>query len=362
MPTDLVTLRRRRHNVTLYVGSDNEPDGRLFLFENGGHSLVIQAPELKLPGYTFFNEDIEADEMYRTTHYLDLQKIANLVKDIEFNKTNWCYLITRKDGSHRLRYSERAIRPISCLPWAPLILEEEIIYTKYLTAEDREGLWNGRVVNCMIGWNDRWRSIVDFSMRGHRLLLGLDVTFEVLGHIVRNGIIVGLMTEHVADDRRVEYCDRAAVYAAVVQVQSKGLIISLNESNIIIHKGKVRLMGMESVRKFSEVEDVDRAVANFHWRTLSAIFEELRQHSNLVVPLLRCFRSDPVPFIPVPSPEKPLGKDFFFRLLVRDNEDEMGSSSSVVTRKVNRPRRSVHPYTLCSRRLLLPPEEPAVSE
>ncbi|KAJ7852981.1 hypothetical protein B0H13DRAFT_2083477 [Mycena leptocephala] len=360
MPIDVVSLKRRKHNVTIYVGSDNDWGGRMFCFERGPHSLVIQTPELKLPGYIHFGIDPEADKLYHTTFYVDLEKIGTLIKEIEWGKTNWCYLVTRKDGSFRLHYKEKPILPITCPPWAPLIPEEDILYTKYITAEDREGLWNDKLVNCTIGWNDRWREFVDLLMKGHRLLHGLDVTFEVLGHIVRNGDIIGLMIEHVDDDRRVEYRDRAAVYAAVAKVQSKGLIIGLNETNIIIHKGKVRLLDAQTVRKFSEVEDVDATVARKHWQALSTIFDELRQHPN-PMPLLRCIQNDAVPFITVPSPEKPLHTDFFFRLIVHitdlDMQDhqanrELGPSAPSWK---SRPRVTLRPYT--RQRPLLPPPD-----
>ncbi|KAF7369811.1 hypothetical protein MVEN_00313800 [Mycena venus] len=344
MPTDVVSLKRRKQNIILYVGSDNELNRRLFCFEKGPHSLVIQAPELNLPGY-IFGLDPEADKVFINSHFAELTKISTLVKSLEFGKTNWAYLVTRKDGSIRLHYKEKPIYSISCPPWAPLIPEEDIVYTKYITAEDREALWNGRLVDCLVGWNDQWRLWVDYAMKGHRLLDGLDVTFQVIGHITRNGVIIGIMTEHAGDERRIEHRDRAAVYAAVAKVQSKGLIIGVNESNVVIHKGKVRFLDAQSVRKFSEFTDIDATIANYHWQALSAVFDQLKQHPNFI-PLLRSWQNDGVPFIPVPAPEKPLGSDFFFRLIVyalrmRD-EDELGPSPP--SRKT-RPRPSALPYT-----------------
>ncbi|KAJ7146185.1 hypothetical protein C8R44DRAFT_756806 [Mycena epipterygia] len=344
MPTDVVSLKRRDPNIILYVGSDNDWEGRLFCFERGPHSLVIQTPELKLPGYTGYNgEDPEADRQYISTFNVDLEKLTTLARNIVFGETNWAYLVTRKDGSYRLHYREKPIRPISSPAWAPMIPETDLVYTKYITAEDREAVWNGREVDCFVGWCDRWREHVDCAMKGHRLLEGLDVTFEVLGHIVRNGDIIGLMTEHPVDDRLVEYKDRAAVYAAVRKVQSRGLIISLNETGISIHNGKVRLLGTQSVRKFSEVEDPEDAAEKFHWRTLSSIFDALRQHPNIAPPL-RCFQPDIVPFLPAPSPEKPLVTDFFFGMIVHvlalfmpEQQDEW-SGGSTLSRKTRRPK------------------------
>ncbi|KAJ6578796.1 hypothetical protein DFH09DRAFT_1148338 [Mycena vulgaris] len=364
MSTNGVSLKRRNPNVTFYVGSDNDWDGRMFCFERGPHSLVIQTPELVLPGYSVFSRTPEGDRQYMSTFQFDLEKISTMVKTFVFGKTNWAYLIC-KDGSYRLRYKEKPIQPIACPPWATLIPETDLIYTKYINAEDREALWNGRTVDCFVGWNDRWRDFVDCEMRGHRLLKGLDVTFEVLGHILRDGEIVGLVTEHPGDDRRVEYEDRAAVYAAVRKVQSRGLIISLNDSNISIHNRKVRLLGMASVRKFSEFKDPDDAAEIFHWQALSEIFDELRQHPNLL-PSLRCLQMDAVPFIPVPSPEKPLVTDFFFRMIIHitlQTQDEVKGSRSggkLHDLPIIRPSRPSHllsarPY-IRQRRLLIAPD------
>ncbi|KAF7365909.1 hypothetical protein MVEN_00465900 [Mycena venus] len=221
----------------------------------------------------------------------------------------------------------------------------------------------GMEVDCLVGWNDQWRLWVDHAMKGHRLLNGLEVTFQgaaglfialtvikekaipVIGHITRSGVIIGIMTEHAGDERRKEHRDRVAVYAAVAKVQSKGLIIGVNESNVVIHKGKVRFLDAQSVRKFSEFTDIDAIIANYHWQALSAVFDQLKQHPNLI-PLLPSRQNDGVPFIPVPAPEKPLGSDFFFRLIIyalrmRDKA-ELGPSPP--SRKTC-PRPSALPYT-----------------
>ncbi|KAJ7092483.1 hypothetical protein B0H15DRAFT_834089 [Mycena belliarum] len=345
MATDLVSLRRGNH-ITLYVGSDNDWEGRLFCFERGSHSLVVQTPELKLPGCTHLNApDFTSDEyrLYLSTFRFDLEKLSTMIESFVFGQENWAYLVARKDGSYRLQYREKVIRPISCPAWAPLIPETEMIYTKYINAEDREALWNGRVVDCFVGWNDRWRGLVDYAMRGHRLLDGLDLTYQVLGHIVRNGEIIGLMTEHAIDDRRVEYRDRAAVYAAITKVQSRGLIISLHESSINIHHGKVRLLCTQSVRKFSDVEDPEDAVSKFHWQDLSRIFRELREHVN-PIPVLRIVQTDAVPFMRTPAPEKLLTTDSLFRIIAHItlalHNQEARDRDDVSTSRKAGPRRS----------------------
>lgn len=80
-----------------------------------------------------------------------------------------------------------------------------------------------------------------------------------------------------------------------------------------------------------------------HWRTLSSIFDALRQHPNIAPPL-RCFQPDVVPFLPAPSPEKPLVTDFFFGMIVHvlalfmpEQQDEW-SGGSTLSRKTRRPK------------------------
>ncbi|KAJ6625945.1 hypothetical protein B0H10DRAFT_1999588 [Mycena sp. CBHHK59/15] len=343
MSTGLVSLRNRDPNITFYVGSDNDHEGRLFCFERGIHTLVIQTPELKLPYYTASYRDPVVVGMYITTFNFDLERIQTLIKSVVFGKSNWAYLLIRNDGTYRLVYKQKPLRSISCPAWAPLVPERDVLYTKYLNAEDREGIWNGREVDCLVGWNDRWREIVDLSMRGHRRLRGLDVTYEVVGHIVRDGEIMGIMTEHAVDDLRVEYEDRAAVYAAVAKVQCRGLIISLHESSIMIHHGKVRLLGTASVRKFSEDRRGEAAADIYHWEALASIFEELRVHPNPMPPL-RCFQADIVPFIPVPSPEKPFVHNFF-RMFVHSSgfpQEKAQDCESSNPIDVRRPSRKPH--------------------
>ncbi|KAJ7271072.1 hypothetical protein C8J57DRAFT_1320607 [Mycena rebaudengoi] len=348
---DLVTLRYRNRQIILFVGADNDAQGRLFCFENGLQSLVVQTKELIVPGYTKYLDDPVADELYLSTFHLELEKIKSLIKEFVFGKTNWAYLVTRKDGSYRLIYKHRPIYRITCPAWAPLVPESHISYTKYITAEDREAIWNGQEVDCVVGWNDRWRDFVDSSMKGYRHLRGLDVTYEVLGHIVRDGEIVGIMTEHAPDDRRVEYKDRAIVYAAIALVQSRGLVISLNESTIMIHRGKVRLLGAASVRTFAEDPRGAGAVELYHWKALATMFEELKEHPNPLPPM-RCIQVDAMPFLPPPSPEKLFTDTFFYMLVhftVKPHDDELSLRTD---RKSSRKTRLTSSYSRAISRLI----------
>jgi len=306
----------RLSGVTLYVGSDNERDSRLFCFEKGcQHRLVIQSKSFIPPGYSILAKNTIADREVLSNFYDDLEKIETLLLSLEF-RTNWAYLVTKSDGNFRLIYRERILPQILCPTWAPLVDEKEIIYTKWITAEDREGIWNGREVDVLLGWNERWRRVVEKEMNGHRLMRGLDLTYEVLGHVTRDEQVTGLMLEP-AYGRRIEFQDRADVYAAITKVQRRGLIYSVDSSSIMISSGKVRLLGLSSVREAATVPtNQDLAdMETYHWQALDIIFDELKQHPNPFAPP-RAFIQLIEPFFGVPFPERPLtdGLDFFFRL------------------------------------------------
>ncbi len=91
------------------------------------------------------------------------------------------------------------------------------------------------------------------------------------------------MTES-ATGRMVEYPDRAAVYDAITKVQSRGLLYSVQESNIMIVDGKVRLLSLASIRKIRSGEDSAAEANRFHWDALRKLFEKLFQYPNFMPP------------------------------------------------------------------------------
>jgi len=164
-------------------------------------------------------------------------------------------------------------------------------------------------VDILMGWNDRWARIVDLEMKGHRLLQGLDLTYDVLGHVLRDGLVVGLMTEP-ANGRMVEYSDRAEVYDAIAKVQRKGLLYTISCSTIMICDGKVRLLSLSSVRTFCPDAQGFKEADVYHWEALDVLFDELRDHGNFMAPL-RSWSSQQAKILPsFPSPQRPLLPDF----------------------------------------------------
>ena len=131
-----------RH-VTAYVGSDNDATGRMYALWKDGQMLIIHASTLVSPEYTHFTEDPAAYKKILTEFNFDLEKIQTLLNTIDFRRCNWAYLVTR-NGNYGLVYKRKVIYRISCPTWALFVDEEDITITKWITCEDRQGLWNGQ--------------------------------------------------------------------------------------------------------------------------------------------------------------------------------------------------------------------------
>ncbi|KAL4267378.1 hypothetical protein AB1N83_003763 [Pleurotus pulmonarius] len=293
-------------HVTAYVGGENDLDCCLYALWRDDQLLVLQAPPVLSAHEDPSTFDTASRERSTSDFCFGLEKIAALVHKLDFSRANWAYLTTRTDGSFNVIYKNKPLHPMISPGnlLAPLVEESEIITTKFISCEQRQGLWNGTEVDIMIGWNDQWMKLVEREIEGHRCLRGLDLTFEVLGHVTRDGQVIGIMTES-ATGRMVEYPDRAAVYDAITKVQSRGLLYSVQESNIMIADGKVRLLSLASIRKMRSGEGSAAEANRFHWDALRKLFEKLFQYPNFMPPP-QCIRQQTVKILaPVPPLYKP---------------------------------------------------------
>ncbi|KAJ8522187.1 hypothetical protein ONZ45_g1214 [Pleurotus djamor] len=287
-------------HVTAYVGGENDVDCCLYALWRDGRMLVIQAaPVLATDEDPTFLSVTDMERLTSEFNY-GLEKISLLLPILDFNRSNWAYLVNRDDGSQSIIYKSKPMhRMISAgRTWAPLVDESEIVTTKFLSAEYRQGIWKGMNV-------------------GQRALRGLDLTFDVLGHVTRDGCIVGIMTESVTG-RMVEYPDRSIVYDAITKVQSRGLIYSVQESNIMVVDGKVRLLSLSSIRKFTPGDrfvDVNR----FHWDALSRLFDKLFAYPNFMSPLHSLQQRTVKVLAPTPPLSRHMPCDPLFKIFVFAN-------------------------------------------
>lgn len=187
-------------NLTFYVGCDNEREecgGQTICLRRGNQNLVVQGPSVIPPEYSgTWGKDPAIDEAIKDGLYGRIEKIQTLVSTMPFGSKNWAYFITKRDGTYSLVYRERKLYQVTTPPWAPLVDEREILVTKMISPEENQGIWDGKEVDLFMGWNEKYRRMLDRIMRAHNLLRGLDLTFEVLGHVTNSdGEIIGIMTE-----------------------------------------------------------------------------------------------------------------------------------------------------------------------
>ena len=131
-------------------------------------------------------------------------------------------------------------------------------------------------------------------MCGARITGGLDLTFEVYGHLIdRHERIIGLVCE-AAWGRLVSSSDRSLVYSAMVKLQNRGLIYKGCLTNrFVIADNKVRLVELNQIAWQYHNEDpqkFEKYAQTYHWNQLEQLFEELDQigpHGNSRLPLIK---------------------------------------------------------------------------
>lgn len=302
-------------NLTFYVGCDNEREecgGQTICLRRGNQNLVVQGPSVIPLEYSgTWGKDPAIDEAIKDGLYGRIEKIQTLLSTIPFGSKNWAYFITKKDGTYSLVYRERKLYQVTTPPWAPLVDEREILVTKMISPEEHQGIWDGKEVDLFMGWNEKYRRMLDRIMRAHNLLRGLDLTFEVLGHVTNSdGEIVGIMTEP-AYGRYVEYSDRTDVYEAIAKIQSRSLWYSFDHTTIMVSKGKIRIESLMSVHPIPLEQE--RLADKLHSEYLDYMFDVLSVQKNFFTPF-RYHQQIAKPLPGIPSPSAPMD-DFVAKLM-----------------------------------------------
>ncbi|KAL1692413.1 hypothetical protein GGG16DRAFT_51475 [Schizophyllum commune] len=220
-----------------------------------GHILIVQAEGLD--AYTKYppiddegslSDDITLDdyEEAQKQRIDDLEIIQAELTSIKWNIYSWSYLDRKK---RRLIQRHRDMYPITCPTWTSLIEEDDIVLTKIIDLYHRRGTWKGQPVELFRGWRDDSLRCIERAMRGYRELQakGLDFSFEIIGHAVRDGKVVGYVTEPM-NGRMVEYCDRKLVFSAVARLHSAGLTYnSLVDSGLMVCGGKLKFTNLAAI-------------------------------------------------------------------------------------------------------------------
>lgn len=190
-----------------------------------------------------------------------------------------------------LDYAKR-LRQVSCPAWAPMIPLEEIEFTVWASS-DRRGIWRGKEVgqslrlllsqaalskkaDVFYACDDihMWR--LNRSMYSLRRIDGLDLTFELYGHLVNSdGVIVGIVTE-AAWGRMVRPSDKEFIASELRRLESYGCVYrGVWCNHLIIADGKLRLLQWLLTKHYTDPEELKRDAAMYHTEYLDTLCQEL---------------------------------------------------------------------------------------
>jgi len=156
------------------------------------------------------------------------------------------------------------------------------------------------------------------GMYGYRALQDLDVTFEVLGHLIsKDGTVIGLVSE-AAWGRMVRPSDAALIYKTIAEVQNRGIIYKGCITNrFMIADGKVRLVELNCITPYEDKKKLLEDADSWHWNELGELFHELRTvgpYGRCRYPAMHLYSTykDLQFFPPSPRPDLPFGGMFLY--------------------------------------------------
>lgn len=303
-------------NCVVFLGGTNSPSERNYLLWKDGKTLCVQAP------LVWTEEEgrkclVVSDERHRQTDdewFAGLRTIHSLLNTVEFGKGNWGYLVSGKDGVQHIVQRQKRLRKVVFNTWAPVINEREIEYTRFNSdGSERGGYWRGRPVDVFIGYDDFTLRVAEILMRGYWLTRGLDITYELVAHIVDDdGNLIGMASE--ADLGRLpQYRDKALLYEAFARLQQHGIVyLSGLWFFVTIFRGKVRLTNVAAFRARGDPNlRFEEEVMNCHWKALEWMFSGLDPNNFTPRPVDSQAVYSPLLYMSVcPSPERPLFVSF----------------------------------------------------
>ncbi|KDQ55959.1 hypothetical protein JAAARDRAFT_36751 [Jaapia argillacea MUCL 33604] len=166
-------------------------------------------------------EEIEATDGKVLAY--ELEAILPALDEIEFGRYNWVHFIRNAKGGYRLVHKNTTLPSAKCPVWAPLVKESEIQVTRWLTPTTFEGYWGGEEVEVNVAWEEYNLMHIGYETTSHYHLRNLDVTIRFLAHIVRDGSIVGYMTE-AQKGRELAMTDVEATFAALTKTLDHGFL------------------------------------------------------------------------------------------------------------------------------------------
>ncbi|EGO03028.1 hypothetical protein SERLA73DRAFT_176533 [Serpula lacrymans var. lacrymans S7.3] len=293
--------------LTLKACGQNHVDrGMFYCLWRNGHCIFVQAEPFCRPDidYSNYYQDFSPEN---TAYNYVLEVLQTMLDQIEFGRSNWAYLVRQKDGMYRLIYKNRRLIK-DCEIWTKTVDLLDIEVTKFLFLNDWIGKYEGREVDLLIGWDDSFACCVTMTNQGHKTMCSLGLskyTYDLIAHVTYNGLLIGLMTE-AALGRQIIASDRAAVYEAVADIQSHGILHGgLLEDNIYVTDQGIRFTNLSAVTYYHDRDELAKEAEILHWKILARIFD-VQVDSNDRIGPIRNIKTNTIVIPRLPTPDRPL--------------------------------------------------------
>jgi hypothetical protein len=295
-----------------------------------------------------------------------LRRIQAALENLPFGRSLWVDLRVRHGNEIHFHRARSPLYKDVCDPYEEwkLIDEKEIIFTKFLSMEEWAGLWGENEVDLQMAWDEVSAIRIRGISQGFRIMQGLDLTFGVIGHVARDGKIMGVMTER-ARGRPVQVRDRALVEQAFATLRKRCIRFDFPEpkwSILITEDDKVRFLDPYNVKLCSRGDEASNR--EYYQRLLDDLFKSLKLKGNALISYREA--TPRIHYLTKTSPDRPLPVKYFLTIILDSNlfGDEQSHQYArnrernfleLVSRDKNVQKN--HHFLGCCRRLLLGPEE-----
>ncbi|KAG0706199.1 hypothetical protein DFH29DRAFT_846301 [Suillus ampliporus] len=278
-----LTIRKLRRttdfdNLTFRIGGYAEHDeGRFYHLWKNGEVLSIQAEPYRRPGIDYSQQPYRSNFSSDREAFLYLQEVLQTMLDnLQFGtENNWAHLVRQKDNTYSLIYTRKEFVRLKCPVWTKKVNLDDIEVTRIVDCSLWEGIHEGMEVDLFMGVNPHWSHFVAAESLGHKLMNEAGVshyTFKLLAHVYKSGMIIGLMCEPIIG-RRVCPTDRAAVFAAVADIQRHGILLgSLLTHDILITHTGVRFLNISAIQYYMDHDKLAAEAQEYHWADLAKTF------------------------------------------------------------------------------------------
>ncbi|KAJ7452042.1 hypothetical protein B0H11DRAFT_2068371 [Mycena galericulata] len=326
-------------NVTAFVGRlPQRNSGDLFILWNYLYRklIVIEAVDLRET-----SSDTEYYQNSLTNHWVG--KIQALLNTVDFEHEDvWAYFIDKP--SPRIIQKSRNHYRIPCDSlWAPRVDISEID-TNFIWCYSQglgRGVWRGKKVDIHIGCDDGGLRLVERETRGLKAVEGMDLTYDLVAHVFRGDLLIGILTESCQASRTIRASDRATVFAAFARLERAFMLhdFLIDDQRILINEyGRVRILDLNSIVFYGrhERKKLEEDAQKYHWDRLHQIFENLGPYRSAVYPSRFVYSATTI-LARTPSPERVLlltiALDYIARTQVPDNEKKRHRKPSSKTRE-----------------------------